>query len=464
MFFSIPCCSIQILTYGDDVKKYQVIVLGAGPAGGASAAACARSGLKTALIEDYGFGGTCPLRGCNPKKIMTQTGDIIAWAAALEGKGIDKAPGIDWGKMARFRDGFVSGKKEKIRSAYEDLGIDTYLGRATFLDENQIQVGKDILEAKFFVLATGIKPARLGVPGEELISHSDDFLALTSLPDRICFIGGGFISFEFASLALRAGARVSMVHRGSRVLKQFDPDLSKALMQALVEEGLDLHLDSPLQSVSRKGSVLLVKAGQGRVNITADIVVHGAGRIPDVEGLNLDRANIDVSSKGIKVDRFMQCPGNPKFFAAGDVTDTSYALTPTGDLEGRVAAANIINPRSQACDYKGVPRVVYTSPPLCAVGLLEEEARSMGLTLQIIHEDMSGWFSWSGAGQKHAQCKILIDQNREVIIGAHMLGLGADEMANLFAMAVSLELSVKEMKKVLLAYPTRGYYFKNMLG
>ncbi len=448
------------------MKKYDLIVIGAGPAGGACASQCARSGLKVAMVEDYGFGGTCPLRGCNPKKVLTEAAGVVAQAQGLMGKGLENCPKINWNGLAKFRDSFVLGKKEKIQKAYQDLGIDTYNGQAQFVDQYQVQVGSDMLEGMYFVLATGIKPSRLNIPGEENISSSDDFLALSSLPQRICFIGGGFISFEFASVAARAGAKVSIAHRSERVLRQFDPDLSASLVQALEEAGVDIHLNSPLISVTKHESNFTVKAGKNghELKITTDMVVHGAGRVPHVDALNLDKIGLSVSPRGVEVDKYMQCKGNPRFFAVGDVADTPFALTPTGDMEGRSAAANIVKPQSMACDHTGTPRVVYTAPPLCAVGLLEEEARQKNMKIRIIHEDIAGWFSWSNAGQKFAGCKILIDEDSDLIVGAHVLGLGADEMANLFAMAIRLKLPVNSLKEILWAYPTKGYYFKYMLG
>lgn len=448
------------------MKQYDVIVIGAGPSGGACASQCAKSGLKVAMIEDYGFGGTCSLRGCDPKKILAEAAGVVSQAQGLMHKGLENCPNINWEDLARFRDSFLRGKKEKSQKAYQNLGIDTYNGQAKFVDKSQIQVGSDKLKGEYFVLATGIKPARLDIPGGKNISSSDDFLALDRLPERICFIGGGFISFEFASIAARAGAEVSIVHRSDRVLRQFDHELSARLAQALADAGVDIHLNSPLISVSREERHLIVKAKKNNheLEINADMVVHGAGRVPNVDELNLDRPGISVSPRGVAVDRYLQCKGNPKFFAVGDVADTPFALTPTGDMEGRIASANIIKSQSMACEYTGIPRVVYTAPPLCAVGLLEEQARQENMKLKIIHQDIAGWFSWANTGQKFAECKIIIDEDNDIIAGAHILGLGADEMANLFAMAIRLRLSVNKLRDVLWAYPTKGYYFRYMLG
>lgn len=447
------------------MKKFDVIVIGAGPAGGACASVCAKEGLKVAMIEDYGFGGTCPLRGCNPKKILTEAAAMAAQTQGLLGKGLDNMPGINWSDLAKFRDSFLQNKKEKIQKAYQNMGIETYNGQACFTDEDRVEVEDNILQGRYFVLATGIKPARLEIAGEEYISTSDEFLALNHLPARICFIGGGFISFEFASVAARAGAEVSIVHRSSRVLKQFDEDLSSGLVEALKDAGVGISLETPLLSVERQEKGLLVRAGKtgAEVSINADMVVHGAGRIPNTDNLNLEKPGITVTPRGIPVNMHMQCKSNPRFFAVGDVAETPFALTPTGDMEGRTAAANIIRAESATCHHLGVPRVVYTFPPLCAVGLLEEEALKENINLEVIQEDMGEWFSWTNVGQKHAMCKILIDKDRDIIVGAHILGKGADEMANLFAMAIRLRIPVTDLKDILWAYPTKGYYFKYMI-
>lgn len=447
------------------MKKYQVVVIGAGPAGGACASACAKNGLKVAMIENYGFGGTCPLRGCNPKKILAGAAETVAQAEGFNKKGILNLPKINWNKLASFRDSFVQGKKEIIKAAYSDMGIDTYLEQAAFIDKNIIKAGSHHLEGDYFVLATGIKPAPLNIPGEELVSSSDDFLALKDMPESICFIGGGFISFEFASIAARAGAKVNIVHRSQRVLKQFDPDLTHKLVQALQDAGVNIHLNSPLQSVSREENSCLITAGEkdNPLTIKADMVVHGAGRVPNIDSLNLDKPGVKFNGHGIEVNTFMQSVSNPNVFAVGDVADTPYALTPTGDMEGRIAASNITSPASSETHYKGVPKVVYTAPALCSVGMQEEEAEKENLPVKIIENDISEWFSWKHMGQKFAGSKIIIDEAKDIIIGAHVLGAGAEELANMFAMAINLELPVSRLKDILWAYPTKGYYFKYML-
>lgn len=448
------------------MKKYDVIVIGAGPAGGACASTCAKEGLKVAMVESYGFGGTCPLRGCNPKKVLTGAADIVALARGMTDKGLmaDNLS-INWEDLAAFRDSFVSGKKEKIQEAYAGLGIDTFNAQAVVLDDYQVQAGEDIMTAQNIVLASGIKPAPINVPGAEYISTSDDFLSLEKLPDSIVFIGGGFISFEFASIAVRAGVKTTIIHRSAQVLKQFDPDLTAELVEAMRDAGVTINLNTDIKSITRdKQKIKIQIMENGKTStIDAHMVVHGAGRIPDVDKHTLEKYSINVSSAGVEVDEHMRCKNNDRFFAVGDVASTPFALTPTGDMEGRVAASNIIKPGSSAVDYIGTASAVYTAPPLCAVGLLEKQAREAGINLRIVRENMAQWFSWTHLGQKFAGCKILIDEDMDVIVGAHILGAGAEEMSNLFAMAIRMQIPVKELKKVLWAYPTKGYYFKYMI-
>ncbi|MFW5731387.1 MAG: dihydrolipoyl dehydrogenase family protein [Desulfonatronovibrionaceae bacterium] len=447
------------------MKHFDVVVIGAGPAGGACASTCARAGLKVAMVEDYGFGGTCPLRGCNPKKVLTAAAESTALVRDMLGQGLEGLVRINWEQLAAFRDSFVQGKKEKIRQAYEGMGVATFMGRAAFVDRDAVKVGHETIQGRHFVLANGMRPIELDIPGSEFLSSSDDFLALKKLPPRICFIGGGFISFEFASVAARAGAKVSIVHRSGQVLKAFDPQLSSGLAEAMKGAGVEIYLNTPITAIEYRGETLTVRAESGNkeVRVEADMVVHGAGRVPDVDDLHLEIPGVSVSRKGIEVDRHMRSVSNPDVFAAGDAAATPYALTPTGDMEGRTAAANILEPGSASADYTGVPRAVYTAPPMCAVGLLESEAREKGINFKVIQENMADWFSWTIAGQKHAACKILIDQEQDVLVGAHILGAGADELANLFAMAVRMKLPVSELQKVLWAYPTKGYYFKYMI-
>ena len=449
--------------------RFDIVVLGAGPGGGAAAAALAKAGKSVALIEDYGFGGTCPLRGCNPKKAVLGPAEAAHLASGLLDKGVLALPELSFPGLARFRDTFVKGKAESIRKAYASLGIETIKARARFIDADSVTIVSGegagrVLGFGHAVVAVGQRPRRLDVPGEDLISSSDDFLALAEMPGRVVFIGGGYISFEFASVARTAGATTAIVHRSGRPLRGFDPDMAMVAVAGARALGIEVALDAPLRSVSRENGELVVRAGEhGETVFRCDMAVHGAGRVASVQGLGLDKAGVEADEKGVRVTPHMRSVSNPRVFAVGDCAATPFALTPTADMEGGIAARNILHGDEEAMDAHGVPRVCFCLPPICAVGALEEELVARGVDFEKKETDLAASFSWQRLGQEHAAAKVLTEPDGGLILGAHMTGHGADEIANILALAVRQGIPARELRVMPFAYPTLGYYIRSMV-
>lgn len=450
-------------------EHFDIVVLGAGPGGGAAAAALAKAKKSVALIEDYGFGGTCPLRGCNPKKAVLGPAEAAHLALGLRDKGVLAPPNLSFPDLARFRDTFVAGKAESIRKAYASLGIETIQGRAVFTDPDSVTMVSGEDEGRTFgfghaVVAVGQRPRRLDVPGEELIASSDDFLALAKMPERVVFIGGGYISFEFACVAQAAGAMTAIVHRSARPLRGFDPDMAMVATAGMRAAGVEIMLDAPLRSVSRENGEFVVRTGaSGEKVLRCDLVVHGAGRVAAVQGLGLDRAGVEADEKGVRVTPHMRSVSNPRVFAVGDCTTLPFALTPTADMEGRIAAHNILHGDEKTMDAHGVPRVCFCLPPVCAVGALEEELVARGVDFEKKETDLAASFSWKRLGQEHAAAKVLAEPGGGLILGAHVAGHGADEIANILALAVRQGIPARELRVMPFAYPTLGYYIRSMV-
>lgn len=222
--------------------KYDVIVIGSGMAGMTIANKCAKKGLKTAVTDFRPYGGTCALRGCDPKKILVGAAEIIDRANKMKGIGIQGDISINWQDLMAYKNEFVSKMPKGVEKGYEKAGVDRYHGAASFESENSVRIGDDLLEADKIVIATGARPVILEIPGGDLPIDSTDFLDLTDLPEHIAFIGGGYIAMEFAHLAARAGSKVSIFHRGKRPLENFDEDIVNHLVGATRELGINLYL------------------------------------------------------------------------------------------------------------------------------------------------------------------------------------------------------------------------------
>ena len=198
---------------------YELIIIGSGPAGQAVISECHSWGIRIAMVEARELGGTCPLRGCDPKKVLVGAAEIIRRARGLEGRGIRSRDKIQWPDLFRFKKTFTDPIPAEMEKRLREYGVDLYRGPARFAGKNRLQIGENILTGRHLVIATGAVPRKLDIPGEEWILSSDQFLDLEALPDSIVFIGGGYISFEFAHLAAQAGAKAVIVHRSARPLK-----------------------------------------------------------------------------------------------------------------------------------------------------------------------------------------------------------------------------------------------------
>ena len=279
-------------------ETYDLIVIGAGMAGVAAANKCAAAGWRVAIVDALPYGGTCALRGCDPKKILRRGAEIIEGARLLRGKGIDDhGLAIDWADLMRHKRGFADPVPDNLQQQLAGNGVDTFHGTATFAAEDRLTVDGTPYAFRHVLVATGARPRPLDVPGAEHLIDSTDFLELPELPERVVFVGGGFISFEFAHIAARAGSRSVIVHRGDRPLQRFDPDLVDLLVARSAEVGIDTRTQTSVAAIDRAGSGyrVTVDTPDGPDIIDADLVVHGAGRVPQLAPLDLDAAGVAYS-------------------------------------------------------------------------------------------------------------------------------------------------------------------------
>ena len=450
------------------IEKFDLIVLGVGMAAVSAANKCAAAGWSVAVVDELPYGGTCALRGCDPKKMLRRGAEIIDAARLMQGNGIN--PGeirIDWADLVAFTRTFTGQMPGKIEASLDDKGVTTLHGSARFVDENTIEIdGKERLQADHILIATGSKPRPIDIPGAEHLTDSTAFMRMETLPKRIIFIGGGFISFEFAHIAARAGSKVCIVDRGERPLKGFDADLVDKLVTRGGEAGVKVRRRTSLKSIRQDGSSYLVtvETDNQTEDLQADLVVHGAGRVPAIDQLDLSAAGIEATASGIAVNEYLQSRSNPAIYAAGDAADTQGApLTPVAVFEGKVAASNMLKGNQTEPDYKGVPSVVFTIPELARVGMLEEEAIEAGYQVRVAENDTSGWYSNIRVGENCAGTKIIIDDDTDKILGGHLLGHGYGELVNFLGLAMRLGLTTGDLKKMVSAYPSVGSDLGSML-
>jgi glutathione reductase (NADPH) len=437
-------------------EDFDVIVVGTGSAASAAAFGCRRAGWRVAVVDSRPFGGTCALRGCDPKKVLVGAAEALDRVRALDGRGLrPDGARMEWGDLMRFKRDFTAPVAQSKEQAFAKAGIATHHGQARFVGRTSIQVDATVLSGRYVVIAAGARPADLGIPGAEHAITSEQFLELDVLPARLAFLGGGYISFEFAHVAARAGAYPVILHGGARALEHFDPDLVALLVRRTREVGIDVRLKAEVAAIekARDGFVIRTRADAGMV--TVDLVVHGAGRVPDIDDLALDAAGVERTHRGVKVNEFLQSVSNPAVYAAGDAAASGPPLTPVAAYEGDIVAANLLQGNKLRPDYTGVPSVVFAVPPLAAVGLTEDDGKNAG-QFRMKYEDTSSWYASRRIGETCSGFKTIVEEATGRIVGVHLLGHNADELVNLFALAIRKRLTISDMKDVIYAYPTHA--------
>ncbi|WP_353080789.1 dihydrolipoyl dehydrogenase family protein [Tessaracoccus lapidicaptus] len=446
---------------------YDLIVIGAGMAGVTAANKCAAAGWRVAIVDALPYGGTCALRGCDPKKILRRGAEIIDSARLMRGKGIDAAGlSINWADLIQHKHGFTDPVPRRMEDGLSGNGVDTLHGQARFTGPNTMAIEGISYRAAHFLIAAGARPRPLEFHGHEHLVDSTDFMELPELPRRILFVGGGFISFEFAHIAARAGSTPVILDRGPRPLKAFDPDLVELLVSRGGEVGIELWRSTTITAIekSRRGFQVSVERSGQSETVGFDLVVHGAGRVPELAGLNLDAAAVEWDERGVRVSPHLQSTSNAAVYAAGDAANTpGMPLTPVAVFEGKVAASNMLKASTTVPDYSGVPTAVFTIPEVARVGMLEQEARDQGIDIDVRYRDTSGWYSNYRIGETTAATKILVDRSSDRIVGAHLLGPEYGEVVNLIALAMKLNLTTSQLKSMTAAYPTVGSDLSSIL-
>jgi glutathione reductase (NADPH) len=448
------------------VERFDVVVLGTGNAGMAAAGAVRAAGRSVAMVESWDVGGTCPLRGCVPKKVLVAAAQVLHQieVAPVHHIAVGK-PSLDWGQLIARERSFVDGVPESFARSLDSRGIVLVKGRARFVGRTRVQVGDRVLEAGKVVIATGSKPRPLAIPGTEHMITSDDILEMSTLPDSLVFVGGGVIALEFAHVLARAGTTVTILEAMPRLLPRMDADPVAAVHRESERIGIDILTGITVEAIVAKGGRLEVRFehdGRKR-SLIADRAANGTGRIPDLDGLDLAAGGIDHDGTRIAVDPALRSVSNPDVYVAGDALWSSAQLSPVATYEGRLVGDNIVRGEAKTPDYIHIPANVYTVPALASVGLSEAEARAGGRQFAVKVNDMGGWRSAKTHAETVAYAKVLVEDATDRILGAHLVGHGAEEVIHLFAFAMRHGVTAGELAETVYAYPTFASDIKHML-
>jgi len=439
------------------MKKYDIFVFGTGIAGKVVARNCAQAGLAVAIIDTREYGGTCSQRGCDPKKIMLAPIEAYEHASKLHGYGIATMPVLDFGQIHQYAKKYTQGIPAKIEEQLQDDGIACYRGEAIFKNPHTVTLNKTDIYAKTFVIATGLITRPLTIPGAAFLKEYDDFFKLLKAPEKVVFIGGGYIALEFGHMLARAGSKVTIIETGNRILKNFEESVTLKLQKITEDLGVDIILNARASSVETINGRYVVNYGKedGIHQVTASEVFNTSGRIPAVKSLKLELAGVVTSKTGVVVNEFMQSISQPHIYACGDVSSMGLPLTPLSGLQATIVANNILG-KKEELQLPAIPSAVFTIPQLSTIGLTEKQALQQGHEITVLENDASNWFNVRRIKSDGYQYKIILEKETGAILGAHIMGAAASDQINMFAIAIKAGMNMEGLKSTIFTYPSWG--------
>jgi glutathione reductase (NADPH) len=447
-------------------RSFDVVILGGGNAGMGVTAATREAGLKVAMLEPDLLGGTCPNRGCMPKKVL------VAAAHALDEIERAKAhyiaagrPRLDWAALIDREKVMIAGIPGSLEQLMARRGVEVIRDRGRFAGANAVAVGSETLEAKHIVIATGSIPRRLPFPGAELMITSDDVLSERNLPASVVFVGGGVIALEFSHVYARAGVAVTILEMLPRLLGNMEADAVAQLHAETERIGVAIHTGVEVRRIERAGDRLRVvyeEGGSERV-AEAERVINGAGRLANVGRLDLAAGGVQAEHGRIAHDSYLRSTSNRAVYACGDVVAEHAQLSPIATYEGRIVGRNIVDGAKRTPDYTGIASCVFTVPALASVGLTQAAAEQQGIDLSVAVNDMREWLSGRTYALSAAWSKVLIDKKTDRILGAHLFGHAGEELIHIFALAIKHRITATELRDFVYGFPTFSADIKSML-
>ncbi|MBD2446246.1 mercuric reductase [Nostoc sp. FACHB-152] len=452
---------------------YDLVVIGAGTAGLVVAAGAAGLdlGLKVALIEKHLMGGDCLNVGCVPSKCMIRSSRVLGeiWQAKNFGINISQQQvEVDFpAVMARMRRVRADISPHDSAERFKNLGIDVFLGSGRFASNNTVEVDGKTLRFKKAVIATGARAVRPPIPGIETVGYltNETVFSLIQRPDKLAVIGGGPIGCELAQTFRRLGCEVTLFHSGSHLLNKEDADAAEIVQNVLISEGIRVVLNCQLEEVVSvtEGKRLYFSANGNRDSVTVDEILVGAGRAPNVEGLNLEAVGVEYDTRqGVKVNDYLQTT-NAKIYAAGDIC-MNWKFTHAADAAARIVIKNtLFSPfglgRSKLSSLV-MPWVTYTDPEIAHVGMYEHEAQKRGIDVATITIPFNSVDRAIADGEEAGFLKILHKKGSDEILGATIVAAHAGEMISEVTTAIVNKIGLSKLSSVIHPYPTQAEAIK----
>ncbi len=432
---------------------YDLYVIGAGSGGVRASRIAAGHGARVAICEDSRVGGTCVIRGCVPKKLMSY--------AAHFAEDIEDAAGFgwqigetrfDWPRFLQRKNAEIDRLNQIYLKLLANSGVTLHEGQGRLLDAHTVEVAGRQYTAEKILIAVGGRPVKPEFPGHELSLTSDDIFYIETLPRRMVIIGGGYIAVEFAGIFNALGSEVHLLYRGEQILRGFDADVRRALAREMAAKGVHIHLHAGVQAVEKKGEERVVHLNTGET-LSVDTVLCATGRVPRTEGLGLDKAGVYVNEKGeIPVDHDSKT-NVANIFAVGDVTGR-IALTPVAIQEGHAFADTQFGNKPWCPSHENVPSAVFSQPPVASVGLTEGEAHTLHESLDIYLSEFRPLKHTLSGREEKTLMKLVVCRETDRVLGCHMVGPDAPEIMQGVAIAIQCGATKAQFDATVGIHPT----------
>lgn len=432
---------------------FDLFVIGAGSGGVRAARVAASHGARVGICENSRVGGTCVIRGCVPKKLLSYAAHFVDDFEDAAGYGWT-VPGaqFSWPKLIENKDREIDRLNQVYLHLLADSGVQLFPVHARFVDSHRVQLGEDIISADKILVAAGARPWVPDFPGSEHVISSDEAFQLAELPGRIVIVGGGYIACEFAGIFNGLGSLVTQVYRGPKLLRGFDPDIRRALGSEMSRKGIDIRFNQNVSEVEKYADGFQLRLDNGS-NLEADCVMYATGRIPNSRGLKLRDAGVEVRVNGSIVVDECSRTSVANIFAVGDITNR-LKLTPVAIHEGQAFADTEFGGQCTLVDHQFVPSAVFTQPQVGTVGYGEDEARQHFGKIDIYRSQFTPLKHTLSGRDEKTMMKLVVERSAQRVVGLHIVGLDAAEIVQGFAVAVKSGLSKEQFDATIGIHPT----------
>lgn len=432
------------------MKQYDVVFIGSGHAAWHAALTLKHAGKDVAIIEKDTIAGTCTNYGCNAKILLEGPYEVLEESAQYNGIIQSQDLHVNWENLMDYKKQVINPMNGMLKGMFEQQGIDVYMGAGVIKDAHTVTVNDEALQTENIVIATGQHSNKLDIEGKELTHDSRDFLSMDELPKRMTFIGVGIISVEFASIMIKSGVEVTMIHHSDKPLKGFNQTHVTQLIKKLEDEGVHFYFDEETQKVEKIGEAYKVSTASG-LTIDTDYVLDATGRNPNVEGIGLDQVGIEYSKKGISVDGHLRTNVS-NIYASGDVLDKAIPkLTPTATFESNYIAAHILGMTQDEIQYPAIPSVLYSLPRLSQIGVSVQGAEQ-NERYTVKHIPFGKQMAFEYKNETDAKMYVVLDEEKR-LVGADIYGVDAADLVNLLVFIINQRMTAQDLNQLIFAFP-----------